>query len=1182
MLRLQPGSSRIPSFLKRFCFGSVSSFVLVGLCGGFHAFAQTSYSPVDFGSVAVRGTSSQALSFSFTGLSQAPTFILHYSVDFTAGTPVCTSNGSSCTVSVTFSPRYPEVRQDAMVVKDSTGTVIATQFLHGVGLGPLLTVAPGTTSTLRLSGPFVSSIGGLVVDTVGNYYFSDTFNSVVYQVNPNTGVETVVAGAGIRQSGYTGDGGPAISATLRSPAGLAFDNAGNLYIADGGNHVVRRVDANTAIITTVVGNGQSGFSGDGGAATAATLNQPVALVTDAMGNLFITDRSGNVVRRVDAQTGIISTVAGTGVAGYSGDNGPSISAKLNAPQSAVLDAAGNLYIADTSNNVVREVSASTGIIKTIAGTGTYGYGGDGGDPLSAKFSSIVGVGADPAGNVLIADANNNAVREVNAAHTLITTTFTNSGSIAGNVAIDPSGSIYSGSYGAAIAKTILGTGTLPSFSTPVGSAAAAPVYLSNSGTLALNISAITITGRNPTEFSQTNTCGSSLAPGATCSVSVTFSPVLVSSYGESRTATLNVIHDGPFSPAAIFLSGTGSSALSVSSPSVFFPSTTVGSSSSSAVTVRNLGSNALAINSIAFINSTASLVFSQTNNCGSSLAPNAACQVNLVFTPTAIASYSGALNISYGSSSTPQTVSVYGSGTSSSISVPTSLFFSSQAVLTRSFPYNVYVSNYTSSARTLSNPVITGPAAKDFSFTSTCGSSLAANSSCYIYVDFSPFLIGSRSATLTINDNAGPHAVALSGTGTLPAQFEIVNSVTGKVLDVANSMDGTSVSQSALNGSLTQAWRAVSVPGGFYEIANVATLKALDLTGASSANGALIQQYVYLGYPNQQWQLVPADDAHYTIVSRQTGKVLDLPSASRGDGTPIQQWESNGSAQQRWTLVPTISYNITNRLSSKALSIANNSTADNAVIQQSTFLGVWAQQWQFVPVGAGYYAIVNRSTGKVLDVTGASSANGAPIQQYDYYGYPNQQWQTVPLDSSGTYKIVSRATGKVLDNTGYSTADGTPIQQWDDLGNSNQQWQISTINYTKIIGVQSSKALEAGGVLPAHLRVQFDAEQQKWQIITLPNGFMLIGNELSGQFLEVAGSSMLNGATIQQAPYTGNDNQQWSLVELYNGSYSIVNKVSGKVLDVTGRSTAEGAPIQQFQFLNGNNQQWYFSSAGSY
>ena len=207
--------------------------------------------------------------------------------------------------------------------------------------------------------------------------------------------------------GYTGDGGSATSAEIGPPYGLAVDASGNLYLSDVSNNVIRKVDT-SGTITTVAGNGAYGYSGDGGAATSAEFRNPYGVAVDASGNLYIADRNNYRVRMIST-SGVITTAAGNGNCCYGGDGGPATRAQLYLPTGVAVDAAGDLLIADYYNGRVRKVTAS-GTITTVAGNGVYGYSGDGGSATGATFRYPYGVSVDAAGNIVVADQNNNAVR----------------------------------------------------------------------------------------------------------------------------------------------------------------------------------------------------------------------------------------------------------------------------------------------------------------------------------------------------------------------------------------------------------------------------------------------------------------------------------------------------------------------------------------------------------------------------------------------------------------------------------------------------------------------------------------------------------------------------------------------------------------------------------------------------
>ncbi|MEK6590028.1 MAG: hypothetical protein AABZ11_05040, partial [Nitrospinota bacterium] len=247
---------------------------------------------------------------------------------------------------------------------------------------------------------------GLTIDGHGNLFIADMDNHRIRKVSSD-GIITTIAGNGT--GGYSGDGGGATNANLNYPNGIAIDKLGNLFIADSSNHRIRKVTPD-GIITTIAGNGTAGYSGDGGLANSARLNYPNEVIIDGLGNLFIADTSNHRIRKVSPD-GIITTVAGNGSAGYGGDGGLAINASLNYPRGITIDSYDNLFIADTSNHRIRKVSPD-GIITTIAGNGTAGYGGDGGQATSAKINSPYGVFVDGQGNLFITDRSNHRIRKV--------------------------------------------------------------------------------------------------------------------------------------------------------------------------------------------------------------------------------------------------------------------------------------------------------------------------------------------------------------------------------------------------------------------------------------------------------------------------------------------------------------------------------------------------------------------------------------------------------------------------------------------------------------------------------------------------------------------------------------------------------------------------------------------------
>ncbi len=302
----------------------------------------------------------------------------------------------------------------------------------------------------------VSNPIGIAFDSGGNMYIADFGFSMVHKVN-TSGIISQFAGSG--SGAYVGDGGPATAAGIAKPFSVTYDGTGNIYIADRNNNVIRKVNT-SGIITTVAGDGTYGYSGDGGLATLAQLEEPNGVACDTAGNIYIT--SSNSVRKLNISNGIITTIAGDSLPGYTGDGGLASVARLHHTQGITVDAAGNIYVTDSWNNVIRKINTA-GIITTItgngfgAGTGSGGFSGDGGPALSAELNiPIGGVAFDATGNMFIADNENNRVRMVNTAGIISTVAGNGLGGFSGDggiatvaelynpmgVALDAAGNLY--------------------------------------------------------------------------------------------------------------------------------------------------------------------------------------------------------------------------------------------------------------------------------------------------------------------------------------------------------------------------------------------------------------------------------------------------------------------------------------------------------------------------------------------------------------------------------------------------------------------------------------------------------------------------------------------------------------------------------------------------------------------
>lgn len=574
-----------------------------------------------------------------------------------------------------------------------------------------------------------------------------------------------------------------------NPAAVVANAAGTLFVADNLTSTVYAITPAGAV-SAYAGNGTAGFSGDGGAATSAQMANPNSLAIDGAGNLYIGDSSNHDVRRVDAKTGVITTVAGVVGSGTdSGDGGAATAATFNGPWAVAVDGAGNLYIGDSNNpyarvsaaNVsgrIREVNAKTGIITTVAGCacGTQGAG-DGAAATAATLGPIGGLAVDGAGNLYIADAFNAKIREVIASSGNIATlagngvdNYSTGTGVAAQTEIgepmmpqmDAKGNLYfvernshrilevvnaAGvpvASGASLTFTTQATGT---------TSAAQTVTFTNPGLAADAISAISASG----DFSETNDCGTTLASGATCTVAVTFTPTAVG----TRSGMLSLATNLASGATSVTLSGTGAAPATAGllSSALSFGSQATGTSSGAqTITVSNGGGVPLSITSISVTGP-----FAQTNSCGSSVAAGASCSVSVTFSPTATGAASGALTINDSAAGSPQTVSLSGTGIAPGVAItPSQLAFGSVTVGTPSTALGVTIGNSGSGALAVSAVTASG----DFSVAGSCAT-IPVNGSCSLAVIFTPTATGARTGTLTITDNAssGTQTVPLSGTG---------------------------------------------------------------------------------------------------------------------------------------------------------------------------------------------------------------------------------------------------------------------------------------------------------------------------------------------------------------------------------------------------------------------------------
>ena len=342
------------------------------------------------------------------------------------------------------------------------------------------TVTPSMPAAkIKDGGPATAALlnapANVKVDAAGNVYIADYSNNRVRKVDAKTGVITTVAGSG--KQGFAGDGGPATDATFKGVSDIAIDSAGDIFVADQFNNKIRKVDGKTGIVTTVAGT-HMGSNGDDGPATKAQLNMPNSVAVDAAGNIYISDFGNNKIRKVDAKTGTISTIAGDGKEGKKGDDGPAASAEIDQPGTILVTSNGDIYFADEVNCKIRKIDGKTGDISAVAGTGKEGKKGDGAAATAAQLSKPCGIAIDAQGNIYIADEYNFRVRKVDASSGEIST-IAGTGKEGANgdegdgttvalsgpcgVAVDKNGNVYFTDHTTNLVRKVDGSGDMTVF-----------------------------------------------------------------------------------------------------------------------------------------------------------------------------------------------------------------------------------------------------------------------------------------------------------------------------------------------------------------------------------------------------------------------------------------------------------------------------------------------------------------------------------------------------------------------------------------------------------------------------------------------------------------------------------------------------------------------------------------------
>lgn len=500
-------------------------------------------------------------------------------LDFSEADGSCSGTTSPCAVVVSFAPTQPGIRSGGVLILDSTVGQTFSFPIYGIGNAAEAGFSPALTSPPfgndGFQDPIAVAVAGNGVLNGGPIFIADDAACVIWIAQGN-GSFNIYAGT-YGTCGYAGDGGPATSAQLGHPGDVALDGAGNVYIADNTNGVIRKVDQDGTISTVAGDNKRAGsFFGDGGPATNAGMNDPSAIALDLAGNLYIVDTNNKRIRKVDLG-GIITTVAGSGTAGYSGDGGPATSAELNFPFGVRADTAGNLYIADSSNNVIRKVDL-TGKITTVAGNFALGagYTGDGGAATSAQLAFPIFVSVDAAGELFIADDDNGVIRRVDGNGVI--STYTVPTPFPEELVIDPTGNVAMIDPQAEaltlMVRTIPGGFDFGMQNVNTASAAQDAVVTSI-GNQALDFATIVPpTGFNLSGPDTSCSTDSALNIGIDCILGIVFDPSTAGGFEDSVTVTDNSLGPAAASSQAIGVIGTGVATLTPSTTTLAASPTT--------------------------------------------------------------------------------------------------------------------------------------------------------------------------------------------------------------------------------------------------------------------------------------------------------------------------------------------------------------------------------------------------------------------------------------------------------------------------------------------------------------------------------------------------------------------------------------------------------------------------------
>ncbi len=665
------------------------------------------------------------------------------------------------------------------------------------------------------SNAFVSFASGTAIDAAGNVYIADAGDARVRVVNHATQIITTYAGNGIFN--YGGDGGPATSAGLFDPMATAVDAAGDVFIVDTPNNVVREMVHATGQMVTVAGSGVLGYSGDGGSATAAKLQFVTGIAVDASGNLYIADTNNNRIREVNHSTGIITTIAGGPIEDFGGDGGPASSAYIDGPEEIAIDPAGNIFFYDSANGRIREINHATNIITTVAGGAGQGFSGDGGLATNASLFAPGGLAVDAADDIFIADTQNQRVREVNGATHIISTIAGNGNTgfsgdgpatsvsldLPGGVAVDGAGNVFiADTYDNRIRELNHNTGVL---TTIAGSSASS--YSGDGGPAGSATFNLAAAGEPTTPQ------GIAVDSAGNVYVSDRFNSRVREISGLQVTVTGPLVAvTGASQPIA-----DGAATTSTANATAF-GSANVGATLSVTYTITNSGIAPLSLGNVS-IGGTDPSDFSVTGQPASSVAAGGSTSFTIQFQPTALGTRPATVKFTENDPSQPSPfifavsgiglapqIAVTGNSQAiadgaSTTSATNDTTFGSTPLGGASLSETYTITNSGTAPLTVGTVTIGGTNSGDFTVTSPPAASVAVGGSTTFTVQFTPTAGGTRNATVNFAENdptaASPFTFAVSGVATTTAHI----GVTGNSQAIADGASTTSATNDTAFGS---------------------------------------------------------------------------------------------------------------------------------------------------------------------------------------------------------------------------------------------------------------------------------------------------------------------------------------------------------------------------------------------